>query len=119
MANRRRDRQQGGHHSGNWGGILANPGIILANAIASIIDARGRVLARDILPRSIPTSVRAALADCVVEGSVDGPAIDAWWGEPGLSVAEKGGEMSRLERFIRRLQAQRACLDGAEPGPRS
>ena len=24
-----------------------------------------------------------------------------------------GGEMSRLERFIRRLQAQRACLDAA------
>ena len=83
------DLRAGGHHSGNWGGILANPGVILANAIASIIDAKGRVLARDILPRSIPNSVRAALADCVVEGGVDGPAIDAWWGEPGLSVPEK------------------------------
>lgn len=83
------DLRLGGHHSGNWGGILANPGIILANAIASIIDAKGRVLARDLLPRGIPDSVRAALADCVVEGGVDGPAIDAWWGEPGLSMAEK------------------------------
>ena len=83
------DLRAGGHHSGNWGGILANPGVILANAIASIIDAKGRVLARDILPRSIPNSVRAALADCVVEGGADGPAIDAWWGEPGLSVPEK------------------------------
>ena len=79
----------GGHHSGNWGGILANPGVILANAIASIIDAKGRVLARDILPGRIPNSVRAALADCVIEGGADGPAIDAWWGEPDLSPAEK------------------------------
>ncbi len=83
------DLRPGGHHSGNWGGILANPGVILANAIASIIDAKGRVKARDILPRSIPNSVRAALADCVVEGGADGPAIDEWWGEPGLSVPEK------------------------------
>ena len=83
------DLRAGGHHSGNWGGILANPGVILANAIASIIDAKGRVLARDILPRRIPNSVRAALADCVVEGGADGPAIDAWWGEPGLSVPER------------------------------
>jgi acetylornithine deacetylase/succinyl-diaminopimelate desuccinylase-like protein len=83
------DLRAGGHHSGNWGGILANPGVILANAIASIIDAKGRVLARDILPKSVPNSVRAALADCVVEGGPDGPAIDAWWGEPGLSVPEK------------------------------
>jgi len=83
------DLRAGGHHSGNWGGILANPGVILANAIASIIDATGRVRARDILPRGIPKSVRAALADCVVEGGADGPAIDSWWGEPGLSVPEK------------------------------
>lgn len=83
------DLREGGHHSGNWGGILANPGVILANAIASIIDAGGRVLARDLVPRGIPDPVRAALADCVVEGGAEGPAIDAWWGEPGLTVAEK------------------------------
>jgi acetylornithine deacetylase/succinyl-diaminopimelate desuccinylase-like protein len=33
--------------------------------------------------------VRKALADCPIEASADGPAIDAWWGEPGLSAAEK------------------------------
>src|SRR5258708_6732994 len=31
------DLREGGHHSGNWGGLLANPGIILAHALASII----------------------------------------------------------------------------------
>jgi acetylornithine deacetylase/succinyl-diaminopimelate desuccinylase-like protein len=83
------DLRAGGHHSGNWGGILANPGVILAHAIASISDAKGKVLAREILPRAIPNSVRAALADCRVDGGPDGPQIDEWWGEPGLSVAEK------------------------------
>jgi acetylornithine deacetylase/succinyl-diaminopimelate desuccinylase-like protein len=34
----------GGHHSGNWGGLLANPGILLAQAIACITDAKGRIL---------------------------------------------------------------------------
>jgi acetylornithine deacetylase/succinyl-diaminopimelate desuccinylase-like protein len=83
------DLREGGHHSGNWGGLLANPGAILANAIASIIDEKGRVKARDILPRAIPNTVRAALADCEVEAGEDGPEIDAWWGEPGLTPAEK------------------------------
>jgi acetylornithine deacetylase/succinyl-diaminopimelate desuccinylase-like protein len=32
--------REGAHHSGNWGGLLANPGIVLANAIASMVDAR-------------------------------------------------------------------------------
>src|SRR5690348_4553807 len=83
------DLREGGHHSGNWGGLLANPGAILANAIASIIDEKGRVKARDVLPRAIPNSVRAALADCEIEAGEDGPAIDAWWGEPGLTAPEK------------------------------
>jgi len=83
------DLRAGGHHSGNWGGLLANPGVILSHAIASIIDAKGRVLARDILPRAIPSSVRAALADCEIAAGEDAPEINAWWGEPGLTAAEK------------------------------
>lgn len=81
--------REGGHHSGNWGGLLANPGVVLCHAIASIIDVKGHVLARDILPDRIPDSVRAALADVVVDPGPDGPEINAWWGEPGLSGAEK------------------------------
>ena len=37
------DLREGGHHSGNWGGLLANPGIILAHALACITDARGTI----------------------------------------------------------------------------
>ena len=81
--------REGGHHSGNWGGLLANPGIVLAHALASIVDASGRVLLRDLVPAHIPNSVRAALADCEVGAGAAGPAIDADWGEPGLTAAEK------------------------------
>jgi acetylornithine deacetylase/succinyl-diaminopimelate desuccinylase-like protein len=81
--------REGGHHSGNWGGLLANPGIILANALAAIVGPRGRVLARELVPRAIPNTVRAALGGLLVGGGGDGPAIDAAWGEPGLTPAEK------------------------------
>ena len=81
--------REGGHHSGNWGGLLANPGIILAHALATIVDRNGKVLVRDIVPEHIPNSVRNALADIELPNLPEGPAIDAWWGEPGLSAAEK------------------------------
>jgi acetylornithine deacetylase/succinyl-diaminopimelate desuccinylase-like protein len=83
------DFREGGHHSGNWGGLLANPAVVLCHAITSIIDAKGKVLARDIVPDHIPNSVRHALADLVVDPGPSGPAIDTWWGEPGLSTPEK------------------------------
>jgi acetylornithine deacetylase/succinyl-diaminopimelate desuccinylase-like protein len=81
--------RDGGNHSGNWGGLLANPGIVLAHAIASIVSHEGRVLAPGILPPAMPESVRHALADCPVEPIEGEPSIDDWWGEPGLSRAEK------------------------------
>ena len=83
------DLREGAHHSGNWGGLLANPGIVLAHALASIVTREGKVLVRELLPDRIPDSVRAALADCPPEPGEDEPSIDAGWGEPGLSAAEK------------------------------
>jgi len=78
----------GGHHSGNWGGLLANPGTMLANAIASLVDARGRILVEALRPPPIPETVRRALAD-IVPGEPGGPEIDADWSEPGLTPAER------------------------------
>jgi len=83
------DLRNGAHHSGNWGGLLANPGIVLANALASIVSGEGKVLVRELLPESIPKSVRHALKDCQPSPEPDEPQIDEWWGEPGLSAAEK------------------------------
>ena len=37
--------REGGHHSGNWGGLLTNPGVRLAHALAVLVGADGRVLA--------------------------------------------------------------------------
>jgi acetylornithine deacetylase/succinyl-diaminopimelate desuccinylase-like protein len=88
--------RDGGHHSGNWGGLLANPGIILANAIASLADARGRILVEGLKPAGIPDSVKRALGELQVTGR-QGPAIDPDWGEPGLSRAEKVYGWNTLE----------------------
>jgi acetylornithine deacetylase/succinyl-diaminopimelate desuccinylase-like protein len=83
------DLREGGHHSGNWGGLLANPGIILAHALAAIVGPNGQIRVPDLVPDGIPPSVRRALADCEVVEPEKGPRIDHWWGEPGFSPAEK------------------------------
>ena len=83
------DARKGGHHSGNWGGLLSNPGIRLAHAIASIVGPTGQIRVPELVPDVIPDAVRAALADCVIDGGPDGPSIEPWWGEPGLTAAEK------------------------------
>jgi acetylornithine deacetylase/succinyl-diaminopimelate desuccinylase-like protein len=81
--------REGAHHSGNWGGLLRNPGTVLAHAIASMVDARGRILVEALRPPPIPANVRAALAGLEVGGGPGDPAIDAGWGEPGLTPAER------------------------------
>ncbi len=90
------DLREGAHHSGNWGGLLVNPGVVLANAIASMIDARGRILVAGLRAPPIPPSVRRALED-IEPGEPDGPAIDANWGEPGLAPAERVFGWNALE----------------------
>ena len=79
----------GGHHSGNWGGLISNPGIQLAHAIASITSSAGEILIPEWKPRELPAAVRRALADCEVDGGAGGPTIEPEWGEPGLSPAER------------------------------
>ncbi|ACA17383.1 peptidase M20 [Methylobacterium sp. 4-46] len=91
------DLREGGHHSGNWGGLLRNPGTVLANAIASLVDSRGAIRVARLRPPPIPPGVREALADITVGGDPDGPAIDAEWGEPGLSPAERVYGWNALE----------------------
>jgi acetylornithine deacetylase/succinyl-diaminopimelate desuccinylase-like protein len=81
--------RQGGHHSGNWGGLLANPGIVLAHALATITSAKGAIRIPEWKPKTLPNSVRVALADCRPTGGEDAPTIDSDWGEPGLSPAER------------------------------
>ena len=88
--------RDGGHHSGNWGGLLANPGTILANAIASLVGKSGVIRVPGLRPAPIPASVRRALAP-IEPGEPGGPAIDENWGEPGLSPAERVFGFNALE----------------------
>ncbi|MDF1600995.1 M20 family metallopeptidase [Mesorhizobium sp. YIM 152430] len=81
--------RDGAHHSGNWGGLLSNPAVQLAHAIAALVGPEGRILVPELKPADLPASVREALADCPVVDTRDGPRIDPDWGEPGLSAAEK------------------------------
>ena len=90
------DLREGGHHSGNWGGLLANPGIILAHAIASITDGRGRILVEGWRP-DIPAHVREALMGAHHEAGPTAPRIDETWGEPGLSATEKISAFNSFE----------------------
>ena len=83
------DLRPGAHHSGNWGGLIADPGIILAHAIASITDKRGAIRVPEWRPTGIPDAVRAALGDCEPSGGDDSPAIDLDWGEADLTPAER------------------------------
>ena len=83
------DLRAGGHHSGNWGGLIANPGIVLAHALASITGPKGEIRVPEWRPDSLSPSVRKALAGLQVDGGADGPQIDPDWGESGLSPAER------------------------------
>jgi acetylornithine deacetylase/succinyl-diaminopimelate desuccinylase-like protein len=80
--------REGAHHSGNWGGLIANAGIVLAQALASITDARGTIQVPEWRP-ALPQSVRQVLAGVEVDGGEGGPRVDRDWGEPELSPAER------------------------------
>ena len=81
--------REGGHHSGNWGGILSDPAIQLAHAIASITSPTGQIKIKEWVPSELPRAVREAVADCEIDGGPNGPTIDPGWGEPDLSPAEQ------------------------------
>ena len=89
--------REGAHHSGNWGGLLRNPGIVLAHAIASLVDARGAILVEALRPPPIPPAVRGALSGLEFGGDPGDPVVDADWGEPGLTPAERVIAWNTLE----------------------
>lgn len=82
------DLREGAHHSGNWGGLLADPAMILAQALSCITDARGQIRIPEWRPTSLTASVKAALAGLPIDEPT-GPAIDRDWGEESLTPAER------------------------------
>jgi len=80
--------REGAHHSGNWGGLLAEPATILAHAIAAIVDRRGRIQVPEWRPTSLTPDIRAVLKDLPVVGD-RGPKVDEDWGEVDQTPAER------------------------------
>src|SRR6202171_2891872 len=89
--------REGSHHSGNWGGVLANPATIMASAIAILVDGKGRLLLDELKPPRLSNQIRTTLADVKIEPMSDEPALSENWGEEGLSAAERLYAWNTLE----------------------
>ena len=79
----------GGMHSGHWGGVLPDAGIILAHAIGTIISKEGQIQIKEWLPESVPAAVLEACRDLVVDPLDGSPEPDPNWGQPGITAREK------------------------------
>jgi hypothetical protein len=77
------------HHSGHWGGVLDDPGFVLAHALASIVTPRGAILVDGWLPKAVPASVTEAIDALVFEDIPGTPEGSPDWGEPGVSKAQR------------------------------
>src|SRR5882757_1467921 len=91
------DLRDGSHHSGNWGGVLANPATILSSAIASLVDGQGRLLLDDLKPPRISNQIRSMLAGVEITPLPDEPELSPNWGEEGFSAAERLYAWNTLE----------------------
>ena len=81
--------REGSRHSGHWGGVLEDPGVILAHALASITTPRGRILVPEWLPKSVPKGVTEALKGLEIDAADPTLVMPADWGEAELSIPEK------------------------------
>lgn len=78
-------RRESGRHSGNFGGVLRNPGLEMAHALATIADGDGAIRVKGWTPEAVDPEARRLLQGVVPAG---GEADDGW-GAPGLSPAER------------------------------
>lgn len=83
------DTGNGSRHSGNWGGIITNPAIVMGHVLASLVSASGQLQADFLRPAPISEQVSALVRDLPVGGESFDPQLNPHWGEPGLSVGEK------------------------------
>jgi acetylornithine deacetylase/succinyl-diaminopimelate desuccinylase-like protein len=109
------DAREGGHHSGNWGGLLSNPAIQLAHALASLVGPTGQIRVHELVPKEIPQNVRDALADCDLETGPGAPVIDPGWGEPGLTGPEKVYGWCSLEVLAMEAGTPRTPVNAIPP----
>ena len=111
--------REGAHHSGNWGGLLRNPGTVLANAIACLVDGQGVIRVPALRPPPLPANVRAALAGLEFGGDPGDPAVDRDWGEPGLTPAERVIGWNTLEVLAMVTGNPQHPVNAIPPGARA
>ena len=80
--------RDGAHHSGNWGGLLADPAMVLAQALSCITDKRGQIAVPEWRPTSLTPEIQAAIRDLPIDDP-SGPAVDKEWGEANLTPPER------------------------------
>ncbi|WNW12004.1 M20 family metallopeptidase [Pseudomonas sp. DTU_2021_1001937_2_SI_NGA_ILE_001] len=83
------DTGNGSRHSGNWGGIITNPAIVLSHALSSLVSANGQLLLDFLKPAPMSEAVAKLVRELPVGGESFDPQLDPNWGEPGLSTGEK------------------------------
>jgi acetylornithine deacetylase/succinyl-diaminopimelate desuccinylase-like protein len=81
--------RSGGAHSGHWGGVLPDAGIILAQAISTITTPKGKIQVDGWIPKIVPESVLRACREIEVQEMPNVPKPDPEWGETKLSKPEK------------------------------
>ncbi|MBE9640501.1 M20 family metallopeptidase [Salipiger mangrovisoli] len=81
------DLREGAHHSGNFGGLLADPAIILAHALACITDRRGQIAVPEWRPDSLTPRIREVLS--ALPAVKSGVTLDPDWGEESLTMSER------------------------------
>lgn len=96
------------YHSGNWGGLLSNPGTQLANALACLVNAKGVLQVAALKPDSLTDAVRAILSDIEVGEMPGNPTLADGWGEPGLTPAERLYGWNTLEVLALKPVTRRA-----------
>ncbi len=85
------------YHSGNWGGLLPNPGTVLANAVSCLINQQGQMQIAALKPPAVSAAICEILADVEVASTPGDPEIDVNWGEAGLSPAERLFAWNQME----------------------
>ncbi|WP_447556306.1 M20 family metallopeptidase [Vreelandella sp. EE22] len=79
----------GGRHSGNWGGVITNPAVVLSSALATLLSKSGEILVDFLKAPAISEEVGRLIRDLPVGGGALDPTIDPAWGERTLTDGER------------------------------
>lgn len=111
--------REGAHHSGNWGGALRNPAVVLSHAIASLVDRNGRIVVEGLRPPAVSNAVRNALADIEIGADADAPEVNLTWGEPGLTPTERVFAWNAIEVLAFKAGNADAAISAIPPSAKA